>query len=91
MLRIVRLLVCLMVIAMSSIIALNPHSVFAKQKEESVTNKESVVYVTKNGKKYHKETCPFIKNRETISMDEKEAIAKGLKPCGKCFKDNDSN
>ncbi|MFH1622446.1 MAG: hypothetical protein ABIA97_04920 [Candidatus Omnitrophota bacterium] len=91
MMKIVRLFVCLAVIAMSSIVTLNPSSVFAKQKEERVTNKESVVYVTKNGKKYHKETCPFIKNRETVNMDEKEAIAKGLKPCGKCFKDDNEN
>jgi len=44
------------------------------------------VYVTKNGKKYHKETCRWIKNRETTKMDEKEAIEKGYEPCSRCFK-----
>ena len=33
------------------------------------------VFATKNGKKYHKPECVFIKDRET----------KGLKPCGKCM------
>ncbi len=46
------------------------------------------VYVTKNGKKYHKADCEFIKDRSTIKMDDSEAIKKGLKPCGACFKDN---
>lgn len=89
--KIVRLFVCLAVIAMSSIVALNPSSVFAKQNEKSIAKKETVVYVTLRGKKYHKETCPFIMNRETISMEEKDAIEKGLKPCGKCFKDESAN
>lgn len=44
------------------------------------------VLVTKNGKKYHKPECVFIKDRETSKIDDKDAIAKGLKPCGKCVK-----
>ena len=44
------------------------------------------VYVTKNGKKYHKADCEFIKDRATVKIDDKEAIKKGLKPCGACFK-----
>ena len=43
------------------------------------------VLVTKNGTKYHKETCALIKNRQTTAIDEKAAIEKGLKPCAKCF------
>jgi hypothetical protein len=43
------------------------------------------VYVTKNGKKYHTETCRWVKGRETIKMAEEEAIKKGLTPCGKCM------
>lgn len=39
------------------------------------------VYVTNKGKKYHVEECRWIKNRETIKMDEKDAIQKGYKPC----------
>ncbi|OGX27489.1 MAG: hypothetical protein A2787_08080 [Omnitrophica WOR_2 bacterium RIFCSPHIGHO2_01_FULL_48_9] len=43
------------------------------------------VFATKNGKKYHKPECVFIKDRETSKIDDKDAIAKGLKPCGKCM------
>jgi len=45
------------------------------------------VYVTTNGKKYHKEVCRFIKNREATKIDEKDALAKGLEKCNKCFPD----
>ena len=44
------------------------------------------VVVTKRGKKYHDPTCALILKKETITMDEKQAQAKGLKPCAKCFK-----
>ena len=45
------------------------------------------VYVTKNGKKYHTQECPLIKNKGPIKISKEEAIEKGLAPCGKCFKD----
>ncbi len=45
------------------------------------------VFATKQGKKYHKEICRFIKNRETTKLDEQEAVTKGLVKCGKCFAD----
>lgn len=45
------------------------------------------VYATKNGKKYHKEECPLIKNKSPQEISKKDALAKGLEPCGKCFKD----
>ena len=43
------------------------------------------VFATKNGKKYHKQDCVFIKDRNASEIDDKDAIAKGLKPCGKCY------
>jgi len=45
------------------------------------------VYVTANGKKYHKADCRSIKNRDTMALEEKEAIAQGYEPCGRCMKD----
>lgn len=47
------------------------------------------VYVTKQGTKYHKQDCRFIKNRDTQAIDIKDAEAKGLKPCGRCFSTED--
>ena len=45
------------------------------------------VYVTKNGKKYHQQTCLLIKNKGAHVIDMKDAVAQGLAPCSKCFKD----
>ncbi|MFC1645637.1 hypothetical protein ACFL2Y_00445 [Candidatus Omnitrophota bacterium] len=88
--KVIRLIVCLIMLLMSSAIVLNPSTAFAKQKDQRLTKKEEVVYVTRRGKKYHKETCPFIKNRETVSTSPKEAEEKGLKPCGRCHKEEET-
>ncbi|MFA5060640.1 MAG: hypothetical protein WC676_08465 [Candidatus Omnitrophota bacterium] len=49
------------------------------------------VYATKNGKKYHKAECVFIKNRDTQKIDQQAAVEKGLKPCGKCMSDGNQS
>ena len=85
--RIMKLLVCLLVFAMATGAVVSQPNVLAKKSKKKEEKKEEVVYVTKRGKKYHKEGCKFIKNRETIKMDKKEAEEKGLKPCGWCFKE----
>ena len=46
------------------------------------------VYITKNGKKFHKEVCRFTQNKQVSKIDMAEALAKGLKPCQKCFTSN---
>ena len=46
-----------------------------------------MVYKTKNGKKYHTESCPLVQNKNPQEISLKEAVEKGLKPCSKCFKD----
>ncbi len=43
------------------------------------------VYVTKNGKKYHKADCLLIKNKGAKAIPIEEALKKGLKPCHKCL------
>ncbi len=48
------------------------------------------VYVTKNGKKYHKEDCRLIKNKGAEKISKKDAVGKGLVPCLKCFKEESS-
>ena len=49
------------------------------------------VYVTKNGKKYHKADCLLVskKGAKPIALDE--ALKKGLKPCRKCFGASDTS
>ncbi len=46
------------------------------------------VYMTPNGTKYHKETCRFVKNRETATLEKKEAVAEGYEPCGRCYRED---
>ena len=43
------------------------------------------VYATKRGKKFHTESCPFMKDREKVKLNREDAVKKGLKPCGKCI------
>ena len=43
------------------------------------------VYVTKNGKKYHKAECLLVKNKGAKPIALEEAQKKSLKPCHRCF------
>ncbi|HOW36579.1 MAG TPA: hypothetical protein PL155_09250 [Candidatus Omnitrophota bacterium] len=49
------------------------------------------VYRTENGKKYHKEDCRLIQNRNTQKIDKEGAVKEGLEPCGRCFKQETSS
>ena len=46
------------------------------------------VYITENGKKYHRADCRFVKDKEAQEIDKDEAITQGYKPCGRCFKED---
>ncbi|MBL7196861.1 MAG: hypothetical protein ISS47_02035 [Candidatus Omnitrophica bacterium] len=87
--KIVRLALCLMFVFMSSLVVLNPQTSFAKPKGQKQVKKEEAVYATERGKKYHKEDCRFLKNRDTIELSLEEATDKGLTPCGWCFKEEE--
>lgn len=56
-----------------------------KPREESRAedNEERTVYVTKSGKKYHGESCSYLKSSK-ISISLKEAKKKGYTACSKC-------
>ena len=43
------------------------------------------VYVTKNGKKYHKADCLLVKDKGAKPISMEEAQKKSLKPCRRCF------
>jgi hypothetical protein len=45
------------------------------------------VFATKNGKKYHEETCKFIQGKNAHKVELSDAEKKGLKPCGACHKE----
>lgn len=48
---------------------------------------ENIVYVTKSGKKYHKDGCQFLKSSK-IMISLEQAVQEGLTPCSKCFPDD---
>jgi hypothetical protein len=48
---------------------------------------ENIVYITKSGKKYHKDGCSFLKSSK-IMISLEQAKQGGLTPCSKCFPDN---
>ena len=45
------------------------------------------VYITKHGKRFHKELCKVTRNKEVQKLDRQAAELKGLKPCQSCFKE----
>lgn len=46
--------------------------------------KAETVYVTKSGKKFHKESCRYLKNRETIALTRSDAEKNGYEACAVC-------
>ncbi len=53
----------------------------AAQKQEQT--KEQIVYVTRSGKRYHRESCRHL-SRSKIPMTLQEAKKRGYTPCGVC-------
>ncbi len=44
------------------------------------------VFVTQNGKRYHKEVCRLLKNKDSaIKLEKSKALGDGYGPCKKCF------
>lgn len=58
-------------------------------KEQVNKNNEDLVFITANGKKYHRQDCNLIAKRKTEGISLVDAKAKGLEPCGRCFKTKD--
>ncbi|WMJ86732.1 ComEC/Rec2 family competence protein [Anaerocolumna sp. MB42-C2] len=52
-------------------------------KDSSTSNKDTIVYITETGTKYHKSTCSML-IQSKIKTTLKKAKAKGYEPCKKC-------
>lgn len=48
----------------------------------SASNDDTIVYITRTGKRYHRDGCPYLRSR--IPIKKSEAIKRGYTPCGKC-------
>lgn len=55
----------------------------SKDKSDNSNSKEVVVFITKTGSKYHRETCSSLR-KSSIESTLEEALGKGLEPCSKC-------
>ena len=51
--------------------------------EPPATTDDVIVYVTKSGKKYHRQDCQYVRGG-AIRMTLEEAKAKGFTPCSRC-------
>ena len=51
--------------------------------QKQAQTKEQIVYVTKTGKKYHRDGCRYL-SRSRIPISLKDAKANGYTPCSVC-------
>ncbi len=81
--KIVMLTLCVLFLSSSPL-------VFAQMNDKNDKNVQATqdVYVTQSGKKYHKADCSFVQDRKPAKISKKDALAKGLMPCPKCFKED---
>ena len=87
--KIIVAVLCLMFVSLNSFVfadtnVQNTNTVQTSQDEKS----SQEVYSTRNGKKYHKAECPFIQGKKAGKILKKDAVAKKLAPCPKCFKED---
>jgi len=55
----------------------------SKEESKSETSEDTIVYITKSGKKYHREGCRYL-SKSKIPISLKEAIKRGYTPCSVC-------
>lgn len=54
-----------------------------KPENQAKANEDTIVYITKTGKKYHSGNCRYL-SKSKIPISLKEAIQKGYAPCSVC-------
>lgn len=60
----------------------------APQSAPSSPSPDRIVYITKNGEKYHRENCIHIKYHEKMALSIDEALKNGYLPCSVCLPDD---
>lgn len=53
--------------------------------KESIQSKEETVYITRTGKRYHREGCFYLKS--IIPIERQNALKNGYTPCKVCKPD----
>ena len=65
--------------------AQEPHAITVPYNAQQT---DSVVYITREGKKYHSEGCSYL-NKSKLKVSLREAIENRYEPCKRCFKSGD--
>ena len=55
----------------------------AINKKESKSDSNTIVYITKSGKKYHQSWCTYLR-KSRIAISLKDAKSRGYSPCSRC-------
>jgi len=79
----IRRLVLVLVVALSSAFSFAPIPLLAGSQQVSEQKKECVVYVTRTGHRYHQGWCRYLR-RSKIEMSRKAAIEAGYSACHVC-------
>ncbi len=53
-------------------------------RDKVVQSKESVVYITRTGTKYHRDYCGYLR-KSKIKTSLNDAVKRGYSACSKCF------
>ena len=61
---------------------------FSAPDPEQVQLAKETVYVTKDGDKYHRQSCQYLSNTTPSQLTKLEAVEKGYQPCKICFPDS---
>ena len=87
--KMIMTIVCVLFVSMNSFVFADTNIQNANNAQNVQDEKSSQeVYSTRNGKKYHKAECPFIQGKKAGKILKKDAVAKKLAPCPKCFKED---
>lgn len=77
-----RFLKCVFLIAALAA-PLAPASAAPRQPVSPSQKKECTVYITRTGKRYHREGCRYLRGG-AVAMTREEALKRGLSPCHVC-------
>lgn len=67
-----------------SLLMVSPsQEVFAQNQAQKEQKKETTVYITKTGAKYHRGSCSYLR-KSKIAISKKDAIANGYDACSRC-------
>ena len=78
-----RRLIAVLVLLLSLLTPLPAASAQRPAAPLTVQQKDCTVYITRTGKRYHREGCRYLRGG-AVAMTREEALKRGLSPCRVC-------